>query len=54
MPVNGVKLRDFGASDGVGGTERGLTVATRAGAQVTPRATDGWFMPVRSAPTGNS
>lgn len=40
MPVNGVKLRDFGAS---GGTERGLTIATRAGAQVTSPC-DGWVV----------
>lgn len=43
MPVNGVKLRNFGAPDGNGGTERGLTVATRAGAQVTAPA-DGWVV----------
>jgi septal ring factor EnvC (AmiA/AmiB activator) len=43
MPVNGVKLRDFGASDGVGGTERGVTVATRAAAQVTSPC-DGWVV----------
>jgi septal ring factor EnvC (AmiA/AmiB activator) len=36
MPVNG-------APDGNGGTERGLTVATRAGAQVTAPA-DGWVV----------
>ena len=51
MPVNGVKLRDFGAS---GGTERGLTVATRAGAQVIAPC-DGWVVysgPFRS--TANS
>ncbi|KQY98435.1 hypothetical protein ASD45_18950 [Pseudolabrys sp. Root1462] len=43
MPVNGVKLRNFGAPDGSGGTEKGLTVATRAGAQVTAPA-DGWVV----------
>ncbi|MCW5691582.1 MAG: peptidoglycan DD-metalloendopeptidase family protein [Pseudolabrys sp.] len=43
MPVNGVKLRNFGAPDGTGGTEKGLTVATRAGAQVTAPA-DGWVV----------
>lgn len=43
MPVNGVKLRNFGAPDGNGGTEKGLTVATRAGAQVTAPA-DGWVV----------
>ena len=43
MPVNGVKLRNFGSPDGNGGTERGLTVATRAAAQVTAPA-DGWVV----------
>jgi len=35
LPVNGVKLRDFGAPDGLGGTEKGLWIASRAAAQVT-------------------
>jgi septal ring factor EnvC (AmiA/AmiB activator) len=43
MPVNGVKIRDFGASDGLGGTERGISVATRPGAQVTSPC-DGWVV----------
>jgi septal ring factor EnvC (AmiA/AmiB activator) len=43
MPVNGVKIRDFGASDGIGGSERGISVATRAGAQVTTPC-DGWVV----------
>lgn len=43
IPVNGVKLREFGAPDGSGGIEKGLTVATRAGAQVTAPA-DGWVV----------
>lgn len=43
MPVNGVKIRDFGASDGIGGTERGLSIATRSGAQVTAPC-DGWVV----------
>jgi septal ring factor EnvC (AmiA/AmiB activator) len=43
MPVNGVKIRDFGAPDGVGGTEKGLSIATRAGAQVTAPA-DAWVV----------
>ena len=42
-PVNGVKIRDFGASDGIGGTERGISVATRPGAQVTAPC-DGWVV----------
>lgn len=43
MPVNGVKIRDFGAADGLGGTERGISVATRPGAQVTSPC-DGWVV----------
>lgn len=43
MPVNGVRLRNYGASDGVGGVEKGISVATRAGAQVTTPC-DGWVV----------
>jgi septal ring factor EnvC (AmiA/AmiB activator) len=43
IPVNGVKLRDFGAPDGIGGVEKGVSIATRAGAQVTSPA-DGWVV----------
>ena len=43
IPVNGVKLKQFGASDGSGGQEKGLSIATRAGAQVTAPA-DGWVV----------
>jgi septal ring factor EnvC (AmiA/AmiB activator) len=43
IPVNGVKLKEFGAPDGIGGVEKGLSVATRAGAQVTAPA-DGWVV----------
>ncbi len=43
IPVNGVKLKEFGAPDGVGGVEKGLSIATRAGAQVTAPA-DGWVV----------
>jgi septal ring factor EnvC (AmiA/AmiB activator) len=42
-PVNGVKIKAFGAPDGLGGAEKGLSVATRAGAQVTAPA-DGWVV----------
>jgi septal ring factor EnvC (AmiA/AmiB activator) len=35
LPVNGIKVRDYGAPDGLGGVLKGITVATRAGAQVT-------------------
>ncbi len=43
IPVNGVKIREFGAPDGVGGVEKGLSIATRAGAQVTAPV-DGWVV----------
>ena len=43
IPVNGVKLKDFGAPDGVGGLEKGISIATRASAQVTSPA-DGWVV----------
>jgi murein hydrolase activator len=43
IPVNGVKLKEYGAPDGVGGLEKGISIATRAGAQVTAPA-DGWVV----------
>jgi len=43
IPVNGVKLKEFGAPDGSGGLEKGLSIATRADAQVTAPA-DGWVV----------
>jgi septal ring factor EnvC (AmiA/AmiB activator) len=43
MPVNGIKIRDFGGSDGSGGVEKGISLATRAGAQVTTPC-DGWVV----------
>src|SRR5262245_26939525 len=43
VPVNGVKLKEFGTPDGSGGSEKGLSIATRAGAQVTAPA-DGWVV----------
>jgi septal ring factor EnvC (AmiA/AmiB activator) len=43
IPVNGVKLKQFGAPDGIGGLEKGLSMATRAAAQVTAPA-DGWVV----------
>jgi len=43
LPVNGVKIRDFGSPDGLGGTEKGLWIASRAGAQVTTPC-DGWVV----------
>ena len=43
MPVNGVKIRDFGGSDGAGGAQKGISLATRPGAQVTTPC-DGWVV----------
>jgi septal ring factor EnvC (AmiA/AmiB activator) len=43
LPANGVKIREFGAPDGVGGSEKGVSIATRAGAQVTAPS-DGWVV----------
>ena len=43
LPVNGVRIREFGVPDGLGGSEKGLTIATRAGAQVTAPC-DGWVV----------
>lgn len=41
LPVAGDKLRGYGDDDGLGGTEKGLLVATRTDAPVTAPA-DGW------------
>ncbi len=43
LPANGVKIREFGATDRSGGTEKGISIATRAGAQVTAPS-DGWVV----------
>jgi len=43
LPVNGVKIREFGGSDGVGGVQKGISLATRPGAQVTTPC-DGWVV----------
>jgi murein hydrolase activator len=43
LPVNGVKIREFGGSDGVGGTQRGQSIAAHAGAQITSPC-DGWVV----------
>ena len=43
LPVNGSKIREFGGSDGAGGVEKGISLATRAGAQVTTPC-DGWVV----------
>jgi septal ring factor EnvC (AmiA/AmiB activator) len=43
LPVNGVKIREFGGSDGAGGVEKGISLGTRPGAQVTTPC-DGWVV----------
>jgi len=43
LPVNGVKIREFGGSDGAGGVEKGISLATRPGSQVTTPC-DGWVV----------
>jgi septal ring factor EnvC (AmiA/AmiB activator) len=43
LPVAGTRVREFGASDGSGGTQKGISLATRAGAQVTAPC-DGWVV----------
>ena len=43
LPVNGARIREFGASDRLGGSEKGLSIATRPSAQVTAPC-DGWVV----------
>lgn len=43
MPATGAVVRDFGAPDEYGAASRGLSIATRANAQVTAPA-DGWVV----------
>ena len=43
FPLNGVKIREFGMPDGLGGTEKGISIASRTGAQVTAPC-DGWVV----------
>lgn len=43
MPSSGVTVIDYGAGDGFGGISRGLSVVTRADAQVVAPA-DGWVL----------
>jgi len=43
LPVNGTKIRDFGSSNDAGGIEKGISLATRPGAQVTTPC-DGWVV----------
>jgi murein hydrolase activator len=43
FPLNGIRIREFGMPDGLGGTEKGVSLASRAGAQVTAPC-DGWVV----------
>jgi murein hydrolase activator len=43
FPVNGVRIKEFGAADGLGSTEKGLSISARPGAQVTAPC-DGWVV----------
>jgi murein hydrolase activator len=43
LPVNGAKIREFGASDGLGGTQKGISIAAPTGAQITSPC-DGWVV----------
>jgi len=41
MPVSGTLVKAFGSIDGLGGTEKGMSIATRSGTPVSAPA-DGW------------
>ena len=43
LPVNGTRIREFGGSDGAGGTQKGLSIAARAGGEITAPC-DGWVV----------
>jgi septal ring factor EnvC (AmiA/AmiB activator) len=43
LPVAGTRVREFGAPDGLGGSEKGLLISTRPGAQVSAPC-DGWVV----------
>jgi murein hydrolase activator len=43
VPVNGVRIKGFGASDSLGGTEKGISIASRPAAQVTSPC-DSWVV----------
>ena len=43
LPVAGTRVRDYGAPDGAGGTQKGVVLQTRSGAQVTAPC-DGWVV----------
>ena len=43
MPANGIRIREYGMPDSSGGTEKGVSITTRAAAQVTAPC-DGWVV----------
>ena len=43
IPVNGTRIREFGVPDSLGGTEKGISIAARASAQVTAPC-DAWVV----------
>jgi septal ring factor EnvC (AmiA/AmiB activator) len=43
LPAKGVRIKEFGAADGLGGTEKGLSIAARPGGQITSPC-DGWVV----------
>jgi septal ring factor EnvC (AmiA/AmiB activator) len=43
LPVNGSRIKEFGVSDRLGSTEKGVSIATRAAAQVTSPC-DSWVV----------
>jgi murein hydrolase activator len=43
LPVNGVRIREYGVADGAGGQEKGLSISSRPGAQITAPC-DGWVV----------
>lgn len=43
LPVNGVKLSNYGGTDGAGGIAKGISLASRPGSQVTTPC-DGWVV----------
>jgi septal ring factor EnvC (AmiA/AmiB activator) len=43
LPVNGARIREFGGSDGAGGTQKGLSIAAHPGAEITAPC-DGWVV----------
>jgi septal ring factor EnvC (AmiA/AmiB activator) len=43
LPINGTRIKEFGVPDRLGGTEKGVSIATRPGAQVTSPC-DSWVV----------